>query len=295
MTDTLFLGDRSYSSWSMRAWLLCDVFDIPVSVQMVDFNLTSVAEQLPAMAPARTVPAMMFQDGTLVWDSLAIAEELASRHPEAGLWPADPVARARARSLSAEMHSSFAALRTDCPMNLRVAYTDVPHTPDVLADVARIDALWNWARARLAPTDGPWLCGAYTIVDAMFAPVAARLAGYDLPMSQTAREYVMSHLHHGPFRRWRAMGLAQGDTLPWYARDYPTKTWPGPEHAQAQARDAGPAVNDLCPYSQSHVKHFLEYDGQIWGMCNAFCRDKTVADPEAWPAFTKMVAAMSKA
>src|SRR5690606_18910451 len=117
--------------------------------------------QLAAFAPARTVPAARLPDGAVVTDSLAIAEELASRHPEAGLWPGDPAARARARSLAAEMHAGFAALRSHCPMNLRDAFTDVPVPAAVRADLDRIEALWAYARASHG-TEGPWLFGRYT-------------------------------------------------------------------------------------------------------------------------------------
>ena len=226
MQPTLLIGDRSYSSWSLRAWLLFERFGLPVTCRWVDFAGGDVAGQLADVAPARTVPALHMDDGALLWDSLAIAEELAQRHPEAGLWPADPSARAMARSLAAEMHSGFTALREHCPMNLRTAYADCAPPPAVLADLARIETLWAHARTAHG-ADGPWLCGAYSVADAFFAPVAARIAGYSLPVGDTAAAYVAAHLADPAFRRWRAAGLAEGETLPWYARDWPTKPWPG--------------------------------------------------------------------
>ncbi|SMX38956.1 glutathione S-transferase [Maliponia aquimaris] len=285
MTDRVFLGDYSYSSWSLRAWLLFRRFGIPVAVTQVDFMQAEVAAQMAALPPARTVPTWVTTEGTVIWDSLAIAEELASRHPEAGLWPSDPALRATARALAAEMHSGFGTLRNLCPMNLRTAYSTTP-VPDALAaDVARVDDLWRFA---LDKSGGPWLCGAYCAADAFFAPVAARIAGYALPVSGAARAYVAAHLADPAFRRWRAMGLARGNTLPWYARDYPQTAWPGPAPRPARAVDTGTPENDACPYSGDPITHLMETEGRTFGFCNAFCRDKTVQDPDAWPAFVTL-------
>lgn len=288
MSYHLILGDRAHSSWSMRAWLLFDVFGLKCRTHMLDFSTRTTAAQLADAAPARTVPALRMPEGTLVWDSLAIAEELATRHPDAGLWPEDPAARGTARSLVAEMHAGFLTLREHCPMNLRAAYRDVPVSPDLAEDLARLEVIWSHARATCGG-DGPWLCGGYSIADAFFAPVAARIAGYGLPVGPEAMAYVGAHLAHPSFRRWRAMGLVRGAALPWYDRDFAAASWPGPEPLTAQAVEGGPSVNATCPYSGDPVKDFLMFRDQVWGFCNAFCRDKTVADPEAWPAFMEMV------
>jgi glutathione S-transferase len=285
MTYTLILGDYAYSSWSLRGWLLFEKFGIPHDIVLVDFHADGpLSDQMPGFAPAVTVPTMRTPEGAIVSDSLAIAEELASRHPHAGVWPADPLARATARTLAAEMHSGFSALRSACPMNLRTAYTDTGPSDAVRADLRRIETIWEHARATCGAT-GPWLCGEYSAADAFFAPVAARIAGYDLPVGAAARTYVDAHLSDPAFRRWRAMGLVRGETLPRYAKDHPTAPWPGPAPMSAQAVDAGPSQNATCPYSDKPVTHFLRFDGRIYGFCNAFCRDKTAADPEAWPAF----------
>lgn len=289
MTYDLILGDYAYSSWSLRGWLLLDRFGLPYRTRLVDFNAdASVAEQLANLAPARTVPTLVTPEGAIVSDSLAIAEELASRHPEAGLWPTDPRARATARTLAAEMHSGFAALRSACPMNLRTAYTGVTPSEAVLADLSRIETLWTHARATCTPP-GPWLCGAYSAADAFFAPVAARIAGYGLPVSDAARAYVAAHLADPAFRRWRAMGLVRGATLAQYANSYAMIPWPGPAPRIGQPIDAGTPENEACPYSGKPVTHLMEYEGRTFGFCNAFCRDKTAADPEAWPAFTALI------
>ncbi len=292
MTYDLAIGDRAYSSWSLRGWLLFDAFGLPVRSHRARLYTDELPELLAGYAPARTVPAMKTPEGIVVADTLAMAEELASRHPKAGLWPQDPAARALARMLAAEMHSGFSALRTACPMNLRVAYTDFPVTEEVQADLTRIEALWGFARMRFA--DGsPWLFGAYSVADAFFAPVAGRIAGYGLTVSDAARAYVAAHLAHPSFRRWRAMGMVDGADQPNYWRDFARGEWPGPTPLAAKAVASGPSVNTVCPYSGDPVTHYLQLSGKTYGFCNAFCRDKTVADAEAWPKFMALVAAQA--
>ncbi|MBU2963821.1 glutathione S-transferase [Citreicella sp. C3M06] len=288
MPDRLFLGDYTYSSWSMRGWLLMERFDLPFVITRISFDDGAVAEQLPQIAPGRTVPCLQTEDGAVIWDSLAIAEELATRHPLAGHWPSDPAARAMARSICAEMHASFGALRAECPMNLQAAYRDVRPSEAVLADVARIETLWGLARKRHGG-DGPWLFGRYGAVDAFYAPVAARIAGHGLPVGDTARAYVAAHLADPAFRRWRAMGIARGEHLARYERPWAKGVWRGPAPLPARAIETGTSENDLCPYSGAPVTHLLETGGRVFGFCNAFCRDKTVADPAAWPAFAALL------
>ncbi|WP_166416993.1 glutathione S-transferase [Cochlodiniinecator piscidefendens] len=286
MTYQLFIGDRAYSSWSLRGWLLFERFGIPVSTTMVDFSDEKSWEQVKGFAPARTVPTLITPEGAVVSESIAIAEELASRHPEAGVWPVDPKARAVARTLTAEMHAGFGALREMCPMNLRVAYTDFTPNDAVVADLRRLDLIWDHARqAKIG--DGPWLLGDYSAADAFFAPVAARIAGYGLRVSPSAQAYVDAHLSDLAFRRWRAMGLVRGEDLPWYRRDFAKGSWPGPEPMTAQIAN-GPSENATCPYSGDPSVDFLTIEGRVFGFCNPFCRDKTMADPAAWPAFMKI-------
>ncbi|SNS14185.1 glutathione S-transferase [Antarctobacter heliothermus] len=285
MAQKLFLGDYSYSSWSLRAWLLFRRFDIPVGIELIDFMKAGVAEQMAAMVPTRTVPTLVTEEGTVIWDSLAIAEELNDRHPEASLWPADPALRALSRGLASEMHSSFGTLRELCPMNLRAAYAETPVPDGLQADLARLEVLWTHA---LDVSGGPWLCGEYSVADAFYAPVSARIAGYALPVSDRLRAYVDAHLADPAFRRWRAMGLARGATLPWYDRDYAKVPWPGPAPRIARPVDTGTAENTACPYSGDPVTHLMETEGRVFGFCNAFCRDKTVNDPDAWPQFVAL-------
>ncbi|NGM44810.1 glutathione S-transferase [Rhodobacter sp. SGA-6-6] len=284
MTYDLAIGDRAYSSWSLRGWLLFDAFGIPVRTRSARLYTDELPALLAGFPPARTVPVMRTPEGSVVPETIAIAEELATRHPEAGIWPQAPRARATARALAAEMHAGFAALRNHCPMNLRVFYQDCAPPAEVLADLARLETLWSWAHATTGTTT-PWLCGEYSAADAFFAPVAARIAGYNLPVGAEAMLYVNAHLAHPSFRRWRAMGLVDGPDQDFYRRDWPRRDWPGPQPLAARAVQGAEAENATCPYSGKPVTHVLELAGRRFGFCNAFCRDKTAADPEAWPQF----------
>ncbi len=288
MTYDLILGDYAYSSWSLRAWLLFDRFDIPHNLQMVSFKAGGVPEQMPGWVPAKTVPAMRTPEGAVVGESLALAEELASRHPGLDLWPSDPKARAIARTLAAEMHAGFGALRADCPMNVRLAYQGVVPRPEVETDLRRLELVWDHAREACSP-DGPWLCGDYGIVDAFYAPVAARIAGYGLSVSPSAQAYVTAHLADPAFRRWRAMGLVHGEVLNRYAMPYDLTDWPGPSVLPARAIETGTPENPKCPYSGAPATYLMEIEGRVFGFCNAFCRAKTLADPAAWPKFMALL------
>lgn len=284
MTYDLVIGDRAYSSWSLRGWLLFDAFDIPVRTLSARLYTDELAAVLRDFFPARTAPTMRTPDGAIVPETIAIAEELASRHPDAGIWPTDPHARATARVVAAEMHAGFTALRSHCPMNLRVSYTDCQPPPEVLADLRRLETLWSWARKTTNSTT-PWLCGAYSAADAFFAPVATRIATYNLAVNADAMLYVNAHLAHPSFRRWRAMGQVDGADQDFYRRDYPRRDWPGPVPLPGTTVDCADTVNATCPYSSQPVTHALQIYGRRFGFCNAFCRDKTLADAEAWPKF----------
>ena len=284
MTYDLVIGDRGYSSWSLRGWLLFDAFGIPVKLHSARLYTDELATVLRDFFPARTAPTMRTPEGSVVPETIAIAEELATRHPDAGIWPADPHARATARVLAAEMHAGFTALRGHCPMNLRVSYTDCQPPAEVLTDLRRLETLWTWARDT-TKSSTPWLCGAYSAADAFFAPVASRIATYNLAVSAAAMVYVNAQLSHPSFRRWRAMGQVDGADQDFYRRDYPRRDWPGPVRLPARAVTGTDSENQTCPYSGKPVTHALELYGRRFGFCNAFCRDKTVADPEAWPKF----------
>ncbi len=287
MTYDLVIGDRAYSSWSLRGWLLFDAFGIPVKTHLARLYADELPTLLRAYPPGKTAPTMRTPDGVVVPETIAIAEELASRHPDAGHWPKDPKARAVARVLAAEMHAGFSALRNHCPMNLRVSYETCEPPQAVLDDLTRLELIWDWARGQTGAKT--WLAGEYSAADAFFAPVATRIATHNLPVSGRGMDYVMAHLNHNSFRRWRAMGLVDGADQPFYRRDWPQRPSPGPKARIARAAEGQDTVNAACPYSGKPVTHALEMDGRRWGFCNAFCRDKTVADPEAWGAFMAMV------
>lgn len=281
MIYDLVIGDRAYSSWSLRGWLLFDAFGIAVRTHSARLYTDELATMLRDYFPGRTAPTMRTPDGVVVPETIAIAEELASRHPQASIWPIEPKARATARVLAAEMHAGFTALRNHCPMNLRVSYTDCAPPDAVLADLNRLEQMWDWAQTG----PGPWLCGHYSAADAFFAPVATRIASYNLPISNKGMDYVQAHLAHPSFRRWRAMGMIDGADQDFYRRDYPRRPWPGPTPLLAHAVEDTYAENAACPYSGKPVTHVLELEGRRFGFCNAFCRDKTVADPQAWEKF----------
>ena len=223
MTYDLFIGDRTFSSWSLRGWLMLHKFNIPCRTHMVGLYGGTMAQDMAALAPARLVPALRTPEGEVIGETLAIAETLAERHPEAGMWPAAPAARIRARWISAEMTAGFHALRSACPMQL--AHIDAEFTADdaVLADIARIEVLWAYARD--LATAGPWLFGEYSFADAFYAPVCARIVGYGLPVSDAAEAYCATTLGDPTFRQWRAEGAKTsydpfpyppvGHTSPW--------------------------------------------------------------------------------
>ncbi|WP_027792952.1 glutathione S-transferase family protein [Paraburkholderia acidipaludis] len=183
----LVIGDKNYSSWSMRPWLLLTHFGIPFEEVLIELDEPGTKAAILTYSSSGKVPCLVSDEGFAVWDSLAIAETLADRYPQHALWPREPNARARARSISAEMHSAFGALRNAMPMNIRCTRPGVGTEPDVLADIARIDALW---RECLAASGGPFLFGEFGIADAMYAPVAMRFNSYQPKLSPEAAAYV---------------------------------------------------------------------------------------------------------
>ncbi len=225
MTYELFIGDRTFSSWSLRGWLMLHKFNLPYREHMVDLYGGTMAQDMAALAPARLVPALRTPEGDVVGESLAIAETLAERHPDIAMWPKDPAARIRARWLCAEMVGGFSALRGDCSMQLAHVDADFAPSDAVKADLARIETLWAFAREKA--TEGPWLFGTYSLADAFYAPVCARIVGYNLPVSESSQAYCKTTLSDPAFQQWRAEGLKEiydpfpyppvGRTTPWPA------------------------------------------------------------------------------
>jgi len=291
MTYDLYIGDRLFSSWSMRGWLMLEKFNLPHRSHMIGLYSGTMAQDMAALAPARLVPALRLPEGTVVGESLAMAETLAERHPDAGLWPSDPAARATARWLCAEMVAGFGALRGECPMQLLHVWQGFDPSDETLADLARIETLWDHARTVSGAEQGP-LFGAYSLADVFYTPVAARIIGYGLPVSRANRTYCLDLLSDPAVRQWRAMGLTvRYDPFP-YRQDLPSKPWPIGGVSTAKPV-SGPSINQVCLYSGKPVVEFLELDGKCWGFCNPFCRDKTVADPDAWPKFAALRATVN--
>jgi len=210
MTLSLLIGNKAYSSWSLRPWLLLKQFGIPFEETLVPLYGPESKEKLLAFSPAGKVPALRCDD-SLVWDSLAIVECVAERYPDLAIWPRDPAARALARSLAAEMHSGFTALRGEFPTNFRRPPRPVgAPSPAAAADIARIDAAWRDARARFG-SEGPFLFGAFSAADAMFAPVVCRFSTYVLDVSTKAQDYMRAIETLPAYREWVESGRAE----PW--------------------------------------------------------------------------------
>ncbi|SDM31534.1 glutathione S-transferase [Oryzisolibacter propanilivorax] len=212
----LYIGNKNYSSWSMRPWVLLRQAGIPfeeVPVRFDSFDADSqFKRQLKEVSPTGKVPVLV--DGsTTVWDTLAIAEYLAEKFPEKQLWPQDAATRAHARSVVAEMHSGFSALRTHCPMNIEARLPDIGaliwrDQPGVRADVERLSQLWSELLARHR---GHMLYGEFTIADAFFAPVCMRLATYALPVPAVVAAYVQRVQALPGVAAWIDGALAESD------------------------------------------------------------------------------------
>ena len=214
----LYIGNKNYSSWSMRPWVLLRQAGIAfeeVSVRFDSFDAGSqFKRQLQAVSPAGKVPVLVDGD-TAIWDSLAIAEYLAETYPDKQLWPQDKAARARARSVTAEMHSGFTALRSHCGMNIEARLPEVGailwrDQAGVRADLRRLVDMWG---ELLAQHGGPMLFGQFTIADAFYAPVCMRLATYALPVPQPIADYVRRVQQLPGVKAWIDGALAERDFL----------------------------------------------------------------------------------
>ena len=206
----LIIGNKAYSSWSLRGWLACRQSGLPfeeVVVPLYDAEWDKRREG-DEFAPSSGKVPILWDGDVVVWDSLAIVDFLADRVGRDRFWPADEAARAMARSMAAEMHSSFAALRREHSMNVRQVFPPATPSDAVLADLARLFELWAQARARFAH-DGDFLFGAFGAADIMFAPVCTRIVTYSLPTPRFAAAYVMAVLQHPFMQDW--IGAAQAE------------------------------------------------------------------------------------
>jgi glutathione S-transferase len=182
----LVIGDKFNSSWSMRPWILLKHFGIPFDETLIRLGQPDTKSKILAVSPSGKVPCLVTDAGDAVWESLAIVETIAELHPEHAMWPRDAAARAHARSVSAEMHAGFADLRQNMPMEITTRAPGTGATPEALANIARIEAIWA---ACLAKSGGPFLFGEFGIADAMFAPVVMRFNTYAPRLSATSLEY----------------------------------------------------------------------------------------------------------
>ena len=196
----LFIGNKNYSSWSMRPWVVLEHFGIPFEEEVIPLDQPGSAAAIARVSPSGRVPALQYGD-VEIWDSLAICEYLAEKFPGKGLWPAGPAARAVARSVCAEMHSGFTSLRTACPMKFRETLPPGPRSAEVEADIQRIVALWQDCRRRFGQ-DGPFLFGPFTIADAFYAPVVSRFRTYGVPLSGVAAQYAEAVWSLPAVQRW---------------------------------------------------------------------------------------------
>jgi len=208
---TLIIGNKNYSSWSLRAWLALRATGIPFSEQKLGLFTPEFAERLGGITPAGLVPVLLDGDFA-VWDSLAICEYAAERHPEAGLWPADPHARARARSLAAQMHSGFGQLRQLLPMNVEAKLSGIDYSA-AQGDISRVQAIWHDTRAEFGQ-DGPFLFGKFSAADAFYAPVVSRFTTYGVPAAGAVREYMDAVLALPAMQEWTGDACAEGVFVP---------------------------------------------------------------------------------
>jgi len=211
---TLVIGNKNYSSWSLRPWLLMREAGLSFDEIRIPLRKPDTAARIREHSPTGRVP-VLYGGSLTIWDSLAIAEYLAERHPEHALWPADTTARAHARAVSAEMHSGFQALRTHMPMHCRARFPGVGRTPEVLADIARVTDSWRECRARFG-TGGPLLFGAFSIADAMYAPVVLRFRTYAVELDAVCRAYADAVLALPAMGRWLAEADAETEVIPEY-------------------------------------------------------------------------------
>lgn len=210
MAATLTISSRNYSSWSLRGWLIAKLSGIAFEEKLASLDDPSTRAELLLLSPSFLVPCLA-HDGLEIWDTLAIAEYLDELRPDCGLIPKEKTARARCRSISGEMHSGFANLRSALPMNLKAHYPGFKVWAGALGDIARIEKIWSEAVAR---SGGPFLFGAApTLADAMFAPVATRFTTYDVKLDPISEAYRATIMDWAPMKEWIAAALEEPEDL----------------------------------------------------------------------------------
>ena len=220
MALKLIIGNKNYSSWSLRPWLAMTALGIPFEEILVPLDAPDFKERVRVHSPAGKVPVLI--DGeAVVWESIAILEHLAERFPEKNVWPREPVARAHARSLATEMHGGFGALRSVAPMNLWRPVEPRALPDAALKDVRVLVRRWGEARRRFGE-GGDFLFGAFSGADAMYAPVATRIRTYAIEVDEVAGAYVDAIHAHPAFLAWKEAGLKETGVLPEDEVDWPT-------------------------------------------------------------------------
>ncbi|RNF84154.1 glutathione S-transferase family protein [Montanilutibacter psychrotolerans] len=208
---TLVIGNKNYSSWSLRPWLLLRVFDIAFDEHRLSLDTPQFHAEVGRWSPTARVPAL-HDEGLVIWDSLAICEYANERWLDGRGWPASLPARAIARSAAAEMHAGFGALREQLPMNCRRRPDGYRWDAAASADIARVQQLWSQLR-QAHGAGGEFLCGSFGIVDAMYAPVAVRLFDYGVPLEAEAANFVDALLELPAMQEWRAAAVAESEYL----------------------------------------------------------------------------------
>jgi glutathione S-transferase len=210
-TLTLIIGNKNYSSWSLRPWLVLKQVEADFSEIRIPLDMPETRSQILRYSPTGRVPVL--QHGTLkIWDSLAICEYLAEQFPESLLWSEDTAARAIARAVSAEMHSGFQQLRKHLPMNCRDRFPNFSFSSEVQSDINRITTLWQTCREQYG-TGGHFLFGHFTIADAMFAPVASRFVTYNVPLDAVSQAYVEAIWALPSMKQWLAEAEAEEEHI----------------------------------------------------------------------------------
>lgn len=219
MPLTLILGNKNYSSWSLRPWIAMKVAGIAFDEKVIPLYEPGSREQVLKYSPAGKVPVLI-DGGQAIWESLAILEYLAEKFPKASLWPADAGGRGHARTVANEMHGGFQALRRNCPMNMWLPPKLRPQPEEVAADVRRIDALWTDCRLRFG-RGGDFLFGAFGAADAMYAPVVSRLNSYGLEVGGVARAYMDAVMALPAWAEWRDAALRETWVMKGNEPDWP--------------------------------------------------------------------------
>ncbi len=200
---TIYIGNKNYASWSLRAWLALKATGAPFEEVVIPILRPGSKETLLKYSPSGKVPALHHGE-IVVWDSLAICGYLGDIFPTAGLWPAEPAAKATARSISAEMHSSFQALRSQFPMNIRARRPGRQISPEARADIDRVAAIWRQCRGRFGEGNGDFLFGPFTIADALYAPIVTRFRTYEFALEREADAYCNTIMALPAMREWAA-------------------------------------------------------------------------------------------